>query len=524
MRSSAIFLLWQPILLIFSLALLQLNKLTPSLAYVLPLLMIFFSCICAWCCHQNLTHFLARQLSVICSLPRRGISLIALVPDGPVLSRSLSIQLLIVNSLSLGYVAVSFLLSAFSLVTNGDAQTYNISRLAVVILSKQIFISQTSIPTQAFHSFFHDYLYIPDLIYGNITGLGLISFIELVSLLYFSDYIVCRSHNLGRSLANTSIRSRLLARLIIISMPAIFYQANNVKNDLMFAPIMLALSIIVAHLASESSSENVDSGWNQNLSLITLLGLLSMYSGKGYGILFVFCFLFIAILINLRSSPVRSIGSACLHIINILKTIKSVPSRITVFFFALILLILLANLGFESNKSFYWAQSYSEFVQNHGPTGVDKIKAFPLTLSRLLLEAVINVPAFHSWSGGALPALFNKQYTLGGEFRFGGQITQDIAWPGIIFNVCFAWTIVKLFRRKKSSSLYDFMSSHDARNAWQEMSKLLFTSGLLISLAFAILLYWQPGFSRFFVSVSVLMIPFMAETVSKSLAVIIKNE
>ena len=519
LRAAIAFLLWQPVMLMFSLALLQFNKSTDLKAvHLFPILILLFSCFCGWCCHQKITQFFTRQWALLRSLPRLGLPLLLIKPDAPLSSRFQSIQLTSVNALTALYVAISFVLSAFSIVTNGDAQTYNISRLGSAILAKQVFFAQTSIPTQAFHSFSHDYLYVPDLIYGNIKGLGLLCFVELIFLLHFVDHMVRLSQESENLFQGASLQSRILARFLIISMPAIFFQSNNVKNDLVFAPLTLALSIVIASLASKQSPDGHEkSGW-RNLFLVALLGLLTLYGCKGYGVLFVLSLSLIAACMFLRFRLHLSAIFSRSGLKRIFKVQSNIASRLTCALLFLTLFTALANVGFEVNKQAYWGQAYSQFVAMHGPRGFDIVKAFPFTFARLLLEASINVPTFHVWTGEIFPGLFNDRFTLGGVFRFGGQINQDISWPGIVFNVCFLWTLSLVVLRKIFLVFHPSLRpSPSCEGVWFEMSRLLFVSALCIAFTLALLLYWQPGFSRFFVSVAALMVPFMAVTISNSL-------
>ena len=505
-------------MLVFSLALLQFNKSTDLKAvHLFPILIVLFSCFCGWCCHQKMNQFFTRQWALLRGLPRLGLPLLLIKPDAPLASRFQSIQLISVNALTALYIAISFILSAFSTVTNGDAQTYNISRLGSAILAKQVFIAETSIPTQAFHSFSHDYLYVPDLIYGNIKGLGLLCFVELIFLLYFVDHIVRLSQQSENLFQGASLQSRILARFLIISMPAIFFQSNNVKNDLVFAPLVLALSIIIASLVSKPSPDGHEKSSWHNLSLVALLGLLTLYGSKGYGVLFVLSLFLIAACMFLRFRLPLSVICSTSGFKRIFKFQRNIVSRFTCALLLLTLFTALTNVEFEVNKQVYWGQAYSQFVAMHGPRDFDIVKAFPVTFARLLLEASINVPTFHVWTGDIFPGLFNDRFTLGGVFRFGGQINQDISWPGIVFNICFLWTLSLLVLRKIFFVFHPGLRPcPGCEGVWFEISRLLFFSALCIAFTLALLLYWQPGYSRFFVSVAALMVPFMAVTISSS--------
>lgn len=415
----------------------------------------------------------------------------------------------LVAFISIAYLFFLIVLAISLTPVNGDSQTYNLSRVLVSLLSQSVFLSESSIPTQAFHAFAHDYLYTPDLLVGSSIGLGLLSSVELIFTWILIDVVILHVASNGSSpLKLPELRRiRSIARIILISMPALFYQATITKNDLILAPLSIS---VVALLYS--FRQDKDSAGATNISLdVTLVlqlacGILLLYLSKGYGII-------ILAVIALIYAPM-SISMCKLSLIRIRPPIRiqSNHQNGQNIFLLLISASLAAVISFLAvlfidNRTNHWSDAYSSFTAKHTVSSFTTLAAIPLNLSRTILEFLCNIPLpFHFTPGDLVGAFRDDQYLpLSERYSFGGLINEDISWPGILFNAAILALIV--FR---SRTTLISLQKHDLTNSSESQISLPLYLGLvggISSFVIAALVYWQPYSSRFFISSSILLVP-----------------
>ena len=395
---------------------------------------------------------------------------------------------------------------AFSLTpVNGDSQIYNLSRVLVSLLSRSVFLSESSIPTQAFHAFAHDYLYTPDLLIGSSLGLGLLSSIELIFTWILIDIVILHAIPTGSlQLKLPELRRiRSIARIILISMPALFYQATITKNDLILAPLSISVVALLYSFRQEQDPRGVITiSSDATLAIQLFCGFLLLYLSKGYGIVILTVIILICMSIcKLTPFQTRLPVRIQFHKQNgnnrfLLPISASLAAVISV----------LAAL-FIHNRTNHWADAYSRFTSKHAVSSITTLEAIPLNLSRTLLESFSNIPLpFHFTPGDLLGVYRGDKYLpLSETYSFGGLINEDISWPGILFNVAIVALIALYIRTSLTSR-----PKHEARNSsGSQISLPLYLGrvGCICSFIIAALVYWQPYSSRFFISSSILLVP-----------------
>ena len=409
--------------------------------------------------------------------------------------------------ISISYLALLLIAACFLIPVNGDSQVYNLSRVLVSLLSSSIFLTQTSVPTQAFHSFAHDYLYTPDLLTGSTFGLGILSTVELIYTWILVDVVILHSASINRSVLTLHQihRVRSIARIVLISMPALFYQATITKNDLFLAPLSISIAVMLYSFWHEEGSIDTRSTspfWTSAIQL--LCGSLLIYLSKGYGIVLLAVLVFVFFFL---SPTKRGLLRKLFPIRSPLQANNSKARPIFFISTTLAVVIFSSALLFFVNRGNYWRESYSSFTAKHSVASIESLASVPLNLSRTLFESLINIPLpFHIAPGLFVGVYRSNQYLpLTDTYSFGGIINEDISWPGIIFNMAIFITVSFLFW-----SILQLRPNYYLRNRSALLPVLplyLGFSGLISAFLIAALVYWQPYSSRFFIGSSVLLVP-----------------
>ena len=470
--------------------------------------------------------------TILCSGSSRSVPVSRVFKWPLVLIRALKIDYSPVDNMSIGQIAKAtniftyiyftalILVTIPAEVTNGDAQTYNLSRVASVILSKDIFIKQTSVPTQAFHAFAHDYLYVPDIAFGNIVGLGLLSIIELSFMLIIVDQLLLEVS--GWSLNDRTAKVtqiRCIARLLYLSMPPLFYQANNVKNDLVMAPLCFSLFIIGYHLILMFQHRNRSSiRWLSQARSVLIIAFalccLLILQSKGYGICCIIAILLSFLTWTLKPTDLQKKSiTRLLHTIRIsrykhvLNPMRIILSSLTVYVFL-----------FEYNKKIFWHDSYRLFAELHGPKLFDVIRYLPSTFLKITTEMILNIPLPFQTDIFKHLVIYNKSPNLlDHSYIFGGVINQDISWPGVVFNACLLITLLSALCKAiyLSFRLGAIPAFIHISNKGISLESASFLAGGLIFLCLTSFLYWQPASSRFYLPAFCLMVPALSTTLNR---------
>lgn len=401
------------------------------------------------------------------------------------------------------YLGILFLISLVSGVTNGDAQTYNIARIMSSIINREVFLTSTSIPTQGFHVFGHDYIYTSDIVFNNTTGLSLFGVVEVIVLLIGTYAILRRIQILDRY---ASIKARVINRFIILGSPPVFFQANNVKNELILSVLAVAIVVLIMELRKKSS---VLSGENKKVILdMVCLGCVLLCSAKAYGVLIASVIGAFGILIVCA----RSYNCTYEKSVRAIER-KRVLKRVGIWF--LILGTVFYGVRFEMTRYEWWNVEYSDFKRVHGPSVARMIFSFPRNLVRVMVEATINLPIPQRVSFGESSWLGYAGDTLGGRYEFGGVINQDISWPGLVYNIAMFVCIVRILlevARVKISRL--------TRVKWVELIGdsyeliILAAVSTVLSMTLLLLIYWQPMYSRYMFTPFVLVIPVVSAIIA----------
>lgn len=422
-----------------------------------------------------------------------------------------------IRILSLLYLALLAIISCFMQPVNGDSQVYNLSRVLVSLLSKSTFLQESSIPTQAFHSFAHDYLYTPDLLIGSTLGLGTLSMLELVYVWILVDVVISHSVSSCPSIF-TKVdlwRARYIGRILLISMPPLFYQATLTKNDLVLAPLSISIALCLYFFTQEARP----TGKPQLIGILTSVlqlfcGILLLYSSKGYGVV-----LLLTLFIVFLFTPFLA-RSGNAYVRKAFYSISNQPSgtanpQVLCILAGLVSIISTTIYSFMDNRQRYWADAYSAFTAKHSISSLESLYSLPHNLARIFLEFLINIPLpFRVSPGDILWSYRDKSFLpLTDTYSFGGVINEDISWPGVIFNLAaMASILLVLF-----SSTFSIGKSRRCSNdkiCIPDLPVALGASGLISGFLLAGLLYWQPYSSRFFVASSILLVPLFAFSIT----------
>lgn len=412
------------------------------------------------------------------------------------------------------FIVGSLAISLASQVTNGDSQVYNISRIYTSILSGNLLLDSTSIPTQAFHSIGHDYLYSFDIIWNNLRGLSLLNLVEAVLILVIVDRIlIVDQQSSSEPYQSQRYCARCIARIILVSMPSLFYQSTTTKNDLILALLGLTISILSARALSRFRSCSFLMLKADHLPLIKqCLPLLIAWQFcvlcKGYGIiLVVLSFLTGLLVFFLLVRPERRVSIASGYIWS-----EGAPLASSL---PIVVLLAYATAAYYIHVNDLWTNEFTQFAVKHGPSTIlDLLKAFPVNFLRTLFESAVNLPfpiSVEPFKG--LPLINTTDFIALGEiYSFGGVVNEDIAWPGLLFSIS-AGVSICYFLSRSYHSIFVPRGSIFLPDRYL-ISLIGFGSSILMSLGLVACLYWQPYSSRFFIAPSILVVPFFALIIS----------
>ena len=283
-----------------------------------------------------------------------------------------------------------------------DAHTYNLSRIALMIFKSSIFIPASPSLPQAIFPLGHDLLYYPDIVFGNLKGLALVSALEfavILGLLFNICDLIRKQDNQNNAMSLLMLEiSKLLGACLLISSDQQILQATSTKNDLVIVMIF-TISCLLA-LTFLKKSENFPF---PNFLSCSLFMAIYGFTWKTYGIVTIFPFLVTVLFLipNITSlNPIRNISTKIGHFRTKLKSSYSKPlyrhNSINTRYFIDILSLGLVTFVFIFNgfiQKYYshlpeYQTSISSFINNF-PNPISYIYAGTINFSRFILNFVL---------------------------------------------------------------------------------------------------------------------------------------
>jgi len=187
---------------------------------------------------------------------------------------------------------VSLLIFSISIETpkTWDAHTYNLSRIALMIFKSSIFLPASPSLPQAIFPLGHDLLYYPDIAFGNLKGLALVSTLEfavILGLLFTICDLIRKQDNQddAKSILILEI-SKLLTACLFISSDQQILQATSTKNDLVIVMIFTMSCLLALTFLKKSEKLRFSSFLSCSI-FMAIYGFV----WKTYGVAIIFPFL-----------------------------------------------------------------------------------------------------------------------------------------------------------------------------------------------------------------------------------------
>jgi len=444
----------------------------------------------------------------------------------------------VVRVMTVFLVICSLFLGISSKLTNGDSQTYNIARVFSSYMSGELFLSSSTIPTQAFHVYGHDYLFVSDIILNRVHAYGFLGWVEFGLVLVLTDIVCELSESRGiecRRLARGNINGRMWTRLAMLSMPILFFQSTIPKNDLGVGVLTLTLLIFLWRQDNGSEMYGCSLQFRERreslLFKIVAYGLLLgnslslLATFKAYGIA---CWIIVVLLVVSSPRQFRLMNWQKLH--NYLDDVEGerrveLHQRYVVV--AAVLAIVFAidlawQLTFYSHISDNWSDEYKLFksVHSFGTLGAS-LGAFPVNLARILLESLINLPLPVVFKAGNMIRFLggNENMVAANNYEFGGELNEDSAWPGAMFSLLTVFACVRLIKGVAGMKDYNIRSLVQSFNRFVEghgLSACSYMAGCILFIALVFVLPWQPWWGRFMLVPSLLMTPLLGRMFAKT--------
>lgn len=181
-------------------------------------------------------------------------------------------------------VSAMLIMLATQLITptvfNWDSNWYNLSRIPAMIITHSVFPESSPVIWQTIHPLTHDLLYLPDITFVSLRGMGLVStaefFVTLGCLYYIASLFLMQSH-----MEKADIRTQsalLLVTILFLSSDLQVLQSADPKNDLV---------ILMTFVISLSLSLNIELRHHHPFQYILSTMLVAAYavSTKPYGLI-----------------------------------------------------------------------------------------------------------------------------------------------------------------------------------------------------------------------------------------------
>lgn len=183
--------------------------------------------------------------------------------------------------------------------TSWDSYTYNLARIAHMLIRRSPFISHSPSLPQAIFPLGHDLLYYPDILLGNLRGLGIVNSLEFIvligALINICDLVSSQRNDPQPKVACMLETAKLITICLIISSDQQIFQAISSKNDLVIT-VYFAMSCLTALAFLRHT------GRFRLSSLLCSALLLTVYAAtcKSYGLICMAPFVILGVL-KLRS-------------------------------------------------------------------------------------------------------------------------------------------------------------------------------------------------------------------------------
>jgi hypothetical protein len=165
-------------------------------------------------------------------------------------------------------------------VYNWDSNWFNLSRIPVMIIERSVFPDQSPSLYQVLHPISHDLLYLPDIVFVSLRGMGLIASVEFfiaLGALYSITNCLLTSSGL-KSRQGIVQLALLIVTILFLSSDLQVLQSADPKND---------LAVLMAFLISLSMCINKEFRVNSPIIYFLSLAVVIVYavSSKVYGMI-----------------------------------------------------------------------------------------------------------------------------------------------------------------------------------------------------------------------------------------------
>lgn len=190
-------------------------------------------------------------------------------------------RIFVTVSASIAILATSMLIASPS---SWDAYTYNLSRIGhMIIRGSPLLTNSPSLP-QALFPLGHDLLYYPDILFGNLKGLGVINSLEFSMILGVSlalcDLLLTKLATSPYKLQCILETAKMISVGLIISSDQQVLQSISVKNDLVITLFFLsACQIGLTYLRQPTDFTEL------SYIIVAIFLTLFSYVCKAYGLI-----------------------------------------------------------------------------------------------------------------------------------------------------------------------------------------------------------------------------------------------
>ena len=200
---------------------------------------------------------------------------------------------IVATSISIGLLLLFSILIASPV--SWDSYTYNLARIAHMLIRRSPFIAGSPSLPQAIFPLGHDLLYYPDILLGNLRGLGIVNTLEFTVLLgsaiNICDLLSKQWDQLQCKVACMLEMAKLITICLLISSDQQIFQAISSKNDLVITVYFVMSCFIALAFLREKGP----------LHPAVVLGcalLLTMYAAtcKSFGLICAIPFLMLGVL------------------------------------------------------------------------------------------------------------------------------------------------------------------------------------------------------------------------------------
>ena len=234
---------------------------------------------------QSVRHFLQLQQPIATSMGESAILRRTLIHT--------SKAKIVVMGLTIGILLLCSILMASP--SSWDSYTYNLSRIAHMLIRRSPFVAESPSLPQAIFPMGHDLLYTPDILFGNLRGLGIVNALGFIILLgsaiNICDLLSKQGNQPQPKVASMLEMAKLITMCLLISSDQQIFQAISSKNDLVITVYFVMSCFIALTFLREKGP------WSLS-SVIGCALLLTLYAAtcKIYGLICVVPFVLLGLL------------------------------------------------------------------------------------------------------------------------------------------------------------------------------------------------------------------------------------